>query len=304
MDASRIVTTATSPKKSGAATAKSAEAGVPAALKVTLKALTRLAPGAAGWLVERLWFTPPRPPVAAASRVLVAAGQVLPIEIAGRRIHARSFGQGPTVALMHGWGGYGGQLANFIAPLVAGGFRVVVFDAFGHGDSPGSRAGFRQATFFDFRDGLAAIADAVGPIHGIVAHSGGAMATLLALRAGLEVKRLVLLAPMSRPALYATTFSRLLGLSSDVTARWQARAHARLNVSFVDLDATVLGALVPPPTLVLHDRRDREVPFSDGEALAQSWPRAELHPTENLGHRRILHDADVQARTVEFLSRH
>ena len=305
MDTSRSVTATTTPpvavtKKVQKRPIKAA--GAPAALKLSIGALSRVAPGAAAWLVERLWFTPPRPPIPAASRARLAEGQLLPLTVDGRQVRARSFGRGPTVALMHGWGGYGGQLADFIMPLVAAGFRVVVFDALGHGDSPGSRAGFRQSTFFDFRDGLLAITEAVGPLHAVVAHSGGAMATLLALRAGLAVERLVLLAPMARPALYAVTFGQVLGLGSDVTARWQERVRARLGLGFADLDASVLGDLVPPPTLVLHDRGDREVPFADGEAIAHAWPRAELAATENLGHRRILHDRAVLARTVEFLT--
>jgi len=297
MDANRIAIT--SPKTQRH---KKPIAGAPLALKASLGVLQRVSPSLAGWLVERLWFTPPRPSQSAESRALWAAGQPLPLVVDGRKLAARVFGDGPPVVLMHGWGGYGAQLGALIQPIVAAGHRVVVFDAFGHGDSPGSRAGFRLATFFDFADGLRAVVDAVGPLHAIVAHSGGAMATMLALRAGVTVERLVLLAPMARPALYAVQFNRLLGLDSDVAARWQERARARLGVSFEDIDATSVGSLALPPTLVIHDRRDREVPFADGEAIARAWPTVTLHPTEDLGHRRILTDAAVIADAVAFLS--
>src|SRR5688572_16391660 len=40
----------------------------------------------------------------------------------------------PTILLVHGWEGRGAQLAAFIEPLVAKGFRVVTFDAPGHGE--------------------------------------------------------------------------------------------------------------------------------------------------------------------------
>jgi len=41
---------------------------------------------------------------------------------------------------------------------------------------------------------------------------------------------------------------------------------------------------------VLHDRRDAEVPFAHGAALAAAWPGAALRPSDGLGHRRILRD--------------
>src|SRR6478735_2928342 len=39
----------------------------------------------------------------------------------------------PLVGVLHGWEGHGAQLGAFAAPLVAAGFRVLAFDAPGHG---------------------------------------------------------------------------------------------------------------------------------------------------------------------------
>ncbi len=56
-----------------------------------------------------------------------------------------------------------------------------------------------------------------------------------------------------------------------------------------------------PPTLVIHDRHDREVRWEDGAAIAGAWPQAQLLTTEGLGHRRILQDASVIARIAGFI---
>ena len=259
-----------------------------------------VAPGLAAWVVERLWFTPPRPPVSASARAALSKGDAFPLAVDGRQLAAWSFGEGPNVALMHGWGGYAGQLEPFIAPLVAAGHRVIAFDALGHGSSPASTAGRRQSTFLDFAAGLQAIAASTGPLHGIVAHSGGAVATGIALRQGLTVKRLALIAPMTRPAEYAALYNQALGLSPTVQARWQKRAMDRLKGSWASFDVTTLSPA--PPTLVVHDKEDREVPFADGALLASTWPGAQLHPVTGLGHRRLLKDADVVRRTVNFIT--
>ena len=44
------------------------------------------------------------------------------------------------------------------------------------------------------------------------------------------------------------------------------------------------------------------VPFTDGAALAHLSPGAELVATERLGHQRILRDAAVIARAVQFVA--
>jgi len=56
------------------------------------------------------------------------------------------------------------------------------------------------------------------------------------------------------------------------------------------------------PVLVIHDKDDREVPWEEGESIAQNWPGAEFLSTESLGHRRILRNREVIAKSVEFLS--
>jgi pimeloyl-ACP methyl ester carboxylesterase len=48
-----------------------------------------------------------------------------------------------------------------------------------------------------------------------------------------------------------------------------------------------------PPTMVVHDRLDKEVPYDEGAKLGTTWPSAELVTTEGLGHQRILRDPEV-----------
>ncbi|HMI90586.1 MAG TPA: alpha/beta fold hydrolase, partial [Polyangiales bacterium] len=81
------------------------------------------------------------------------------------------WGRGPAVLLVHGWNGHSGQLTELVAPLVAAGRRVVAFDQPAHGRSSGQRA-----TLIDFAGAVRAVADAVGPLDAIVAHSLGATA--------------------------------------------------------------------------------------------------------------------------------
>jgi pimeloyl-ACP methyl ester carboxylesterase len=215
---------------------------------------------------------------------------------AKRSLAAWRWGFGPTVMLVHGWEGRGTQLGAFVQPLVEAGFSVVAFDAPGHGDSPD-----RQLYLTDLADCIADVAAQTGPLHAIIAHSFGAAAVLLAhARAGLDVPRTIFVAPNAIVDDAVVKFSRYLGLDDSDRAALEHRLVAHTGVDFSALALDRLTAGRESALLVVHDRDDREVPFSQGARLAAAWPNAQLRETHELGHRRILRDADVIATTVAF----
>jgi pimeloyl-ACP methyl ester carboxylesterase len=55
------------------------------------------------------------------------------------------------------------------------------------------------------------------------------------------------------------------------------------------------------PTLIYHDKEDREIPIMHSKLLCQKWTWAELRPTEGLGHRKILDDDVVVEGVVKFI---
>lgn len=273
----------------------------PAALRLGLRSLQAVSPRWAAAAMHRLWFTPPSPRPWPSSRRLFTRAAALRLAVKGRRVAAWRFGVGPPVALLHGWGGHAGHLAAFVQPLLEAGFQVVALDAPGHGESEGSAMGFRQSSFFDFADALEAAVGEVGPLAGVVAHSGAAGAVGLALRRGLALPRVVLVAPLVHPWRYAAPFAEALGLEGQVLELFREGVERRLGVRWEELELTApaLRALAPP-TLVVHDRDDREVPHAEGAALAAAWP-AELRTTTGLGHLRVLGDAGVITAAVGFL---
>ncbi|MGZ5446135.1 MAG: alpha/beta hydrolase [Thermoanaerobaculia bacterium] len=56
-------------------------------------------------------------------------------ETVRRLQRAWSWGEGPAVLLVHGWGGHAAQFQSFVEPLVRAGFRAIAFDAPSHGSS-------------------------------------------------------------------------------------------------------------------------------------------------------------------------
>ncbi len=55
------------------------------------------------------------------------------------------------------------------------------------------------------------------------------------------------------------------------------------------------------PSLLIHDANDDDIPWQEGQAVAQAWNNARFIKTSGLGHRRILRDDFVIERTVSYL---
>jgi pimeloyl-ACP methyl ester carboxylesterase len=256
---------------------------------------------------ERLFTSPRRHARPERERTVLATARELTLDVTLRspRAHdahlpiaAWRWGYGPTVLLVHGWEGRGSQLGAFVAPLVAAGLSVVAFDAPGHGDSPSNRL-----YLTDLADTVADVATAIGPLHGIVAHSFGAAGVLLAgTRNGMTAPRNVFVSPNVIIDDAVRRFSRMVGLDeADRLALEQRLAeHTGIATESLRLERLV-GNRDAQSALVVHDREDREVNFEHGERLAALWPNATLHATTGLGHRRILRDEDVLRLATNLL---
>ena len=168
-----------------------------------------LAPSLAGRLARDLWFTVP--PTLAAAPLPPGARRSWSSRSAPR-FAVTSGARGPVVYFAHGWGGRGSQLTAYVEPLVAAGYRVVLFDAPAHGDSGPGPAGPRRTHGVEFGKALDAVSARFGPAHAVIAHSLGDDLDLprAALRLA-RTERLVLLAPMVQAEPLFDQFQQALG---------------------------------------------------------------------------------------------
>lgn len=272
-----------------------------AAVRAAFAVLDRVAPDLAARWALRIWCTVPdtrgrrrdeRTSPGETSRVGLPGGRSVAVE---------TWGEGEPVYLMHGWGGWRGQLGAFVDPLVAAGRRVVALDAPSHGESGPGILGAGRATAIEFIDSLTAASAEHGRASAVVAHSLGCTTAAMAVGDGMPAGKLVMVAPHAAFMTMTDTMAQTLGYGARTRIRFDARLEALAGRPLTDFDLTGIRGL--PPTLLVHDRDDKESPYSGTVGLAQVWDDAELLSTAGLGHQRILRDEAMISRVVDYVTR-
>lgn len=209
------------------------------------------------------------------------------------------WGSGPVVVFVHGWSGRALQVRAFVEPLVQAGFEVIAFDAPGHGFSPGDTA--------DITSFAAAIQNLVkdqGHIYGLIGHSLGGGACLLAVKQGVRVEKLVVISTPAIPEEIKDQFLARIGANQATGDYLEKAIQKRQGYTLDELSAKNSAADLPPvKTLLIYDEDDTDVPLHHGELLHQTLKNADLMVTKQLGHLRILRNTEVVAAVRKFLTK-
>lgn len=203
----------------------------------------------------------------------------------------------PLIGLVHGWEGHGAQLGAFAAPLAAAGFRVLAFDAPGHGDSPGDEAHVPLLARL-----LAEIECETGRFFGMVGHSMGAAGAAMSTQHGTAPRGLVLLAPPQSQLERVVRVAERMKLTGGLREKFHAAVERRTGARFAEVDMRVVAERAPCPLLVFHDPADEDTSFVATEEVVARWRGARLVPAPGRGHYRIVVTPEIVRQTVEFLS--
>lgn len=207
-----------------------------------------------------------------------------------------------TVLLVHGWTSEASFMTAFVEPVRRAGFRVVGFDLPAHGYSDGRRTNLAACS-----RALHWLAEALGPIHGVVAHSLGGLVSLLVAEGGppmpksLSFGRMVLLACPNRLIDITRDFGARLGLTQAAQRAYERRIERVGHRSVEGFSAAALLQRVERPVLLIHSRDDADVPFSDAEQIAREVQGVELMAFDGLGHRKLLYAPPVTRAAASYI---
>ena len=266
-------------------------------LRLGFRTLGPVAPVAMGALAERIWGSTLRLPERPEERRLLDEAEPGSVSTDRHSIVTYTWGNGENVLLVHGWNGHTGHLSAFISPLMKEGYRVIGFDAPGHGRSMGTRTNVVQISAI-----MHELADRYGSLSAVLGHSFGGMCAAYAMSAGLPVQRAVCIASPASMNWLVRRLAAYLHLPAPVVKELQRRAERRIGEKgWQSLSNGRHAAGLSQPALIIHDRQDEVVPWQQGQAFAESWPGARLLSTSGLGHQRILRAPRVVQEVTQFV---
>lgn len=266
-------------------------------LRLGFQLLGPWVPGPAARLAERLFTRPPQHPLRPHEEAFLETGDAFSVAHDGQQLACWSWGSGPVVLLMHGWGSRAGRFRLFVPQLLQQGFRAVAFDGPGHGRTGGSSASLPQ-----FAAALTAVSAAVGGVSAFVGHSLGGAAALFAMSRSVPPVPAVLISAPSDSVVFWRRFVQHLAIPRGVRDRLQRDLEQRFGITWSDLNLLPAAAALPTPLLVIHDEGDEDVPPESGRDIAAAAPLGTFLLTSGLGHRAIMRDPEVVRQAVDFIA--
>ena len=250
--------------------------------------------------VYRAFFSPGKYEVKSTDREIMEWGNNYRLPFEGGELAVTSWGNnGPSVLLMHGWGGARAQMTGFVDSLLFAGYRVVAYDQPAHGDSSG-----KITNLLEIAQTMDLIAKQEGNFHAVIAHSFGTLITSYALveRNFPPPARLVYFGAFNQLLESLPRFQVLAGLSDEIMDGLCVMIYDNFGKDV--LDAIVNEELTPQiqiPALMFHDVADNVTPIEDSRAIARVWKQAQLIETDGLGHRGALQSKSIHEQVVKFL---
>ena len=249
--------------------------------------------------VYRAFFSPSRYEVKSTDESILAGGNTYRLPFEGGELAVTTWGEGPAVLLMHGWGGARAQMTGFVEPLLAAGYRVVAYDQPAHGESDGG-----TTNLLEIAPTMDLIAQREGPFQAVLAHSFGTLITSYALveRNFPPPTRLVYFGAFNQLLDSLPRFQVLAGLPDEIMDGFRAMLFDNFGRDV--LEAITNESLAPRiqiPTLMFHDVTDNVTPVEDSRAIARVWKQAQFIETEGLGHRGALQSKAIHEQVVSFL---
>tara|TARA_A100001015_G_scaffold219688_1_gene247160 strand:+ start:644 stop:1507 length:864 start_codon:yes stop_codon:yes gene_type:complete len=205
-------------------------------------------------------------------------------------------GKGPKIMLLHGWSGRASNFFKIIEELIIEDYDVYAFDAPAHGESSGVTTNLPE-----FIHSLQNLIDKRGPFEAIVGHSGGGFASIYVVAHNPTIKKLILISPFDKVIDVFEKYFDLIQLGVKARKLMVQYFNHKTGKKIEELSSSILAQSIVGRSLVIHDKNDREVSFSDGVNIDKNLNNSSLFVTKGLGHRRILRDEEVINHLVNFM---
>ena len=223
--------------------------------------------------------------------------QLINVPEISKQIVVYSYGSGTRKALLvHGWSGRGTQLFKIAEELIKNDFTVTSFDAPAHGKSLG-----KNTIMVEFIASILEIQKVYGTFDIAIGHSLGGMALLNAVNTGLKIDKLITIGAGNKVINIFENFVKTLQMNPKQAVLLKNFFEKKYNRTLEELSSETNAKNIKTPVLVIHDQNDDEVGVACAIAINNVLENGNLLITNNLGHRKILGDATVIQKIIEFI---
>lgn len=207
---------------------------------------------------------------------------------------------GKTVLIAHGYASYFYKFEQYIQPLLKLGYRVMGFDAPGHGLSEG-----KHINIVIYKHAIEHIMKQFGPIDHFIGHSLGGI-TLSLIAETIEnpnQHKFVLIAPATKTSSTFERYFNMMHFSPSIREAFLEELKQRTNLPITYFEADRAIQNYGGELLWVHDTEDLICPFKDLTDFQKKAPKnIKFLITNGLGHNKLYKTPEIIDKIMAFLS--
>lgn len=205
-------------------------------------------------------------------------------------------GEKETILLVHGWESNSFRWKDLIEQLKSQNYNIVALDAPGHGASEGRL--FNAILYA----GCINLVVKKFDISTIIGHSVGGMASVF-FQHKYQLESIEKLVLLGAPADFVGVFSRyenMMGYNKRVSKALKSYVLKKYKHPPEYFSPAVFSKDIKAKGLIIHDKKDRIIPYKDGLKFKQNYTNSEFIATKGFGHG--LKSEKVYNHILDFLN--
>lgn len=205
---------------------------------------------------------------------------------------------GKLIFLVHGWNSNAGSLAKIANTLTN--YRVISFDLPAH-----AFAKSKRTDLYICKEAFKTLIKFANPQEpfSVISHSFGSIVSAYALsETDFKTDKLVILSSNNRLEDVFLYFRKMIGFNSKIYKEFKMIIQKYFKEGVKNMiTSDKLKLIGLEQMIIIHDRFDKVIPFSEAEAIHKSVKNSILIPFEKIGHYRMLWNDDVVRETIQFI---
>ena len=205
-------------------------------------------------------------------------------------------GPGKTILLCHGWESNAYRWKTLIELLQKASYNIVALDAPAHGNSDSKQ--FNAVLYAEF---INVVSKAFNPSI-LIGHSVGGMASVFYqsnYKQG-TLEKLILLGAPSAFEIILKNYIDMLGYNSKVERSLERLITDTFGATPSEFSTAKLASKITVDGLIVHDTKDKIIPFSEAELIHKHYKTSQLVKTKGHGH--SLNHPEVYEHVANFIN--